>query len=242
MVTRVLNCLKHNWKISERWSWHLAGVHTTEGGVASEPPAVMKSLTVVIATMRSRLAFSFNVCRFICSMAVLGCWILYRTLDLCGLCLRCSVGILKPLVGVHGVQNVNEPVPSKRHEMPRHLVTRVCKIWVWLKPCSPLCSLRVAMFLVECLMLHLLYIHSWAYQMHLCSRHSAQLILDWWAWMCSKPCCPYGAGCMLALQSWARCAAGVRKLWCMHGWILLFNLQILWWWGWYLLFANLDLV
>jgi hypothetical protein len=47
------------------------------------------------------------------------------TLDLCGLCLRCSVGILKSLVVVHDVQNVNEPVPSKRHEMPRHLVTQV---------------------------------------------------------------------------------------------------------------------
>jgi len=46
-----------------------------------------------------------------------------------------------------------------------------------------------------------------------------------------KPC-SYGAGHMLSLQSWARCAAGLRKLWCMHGWILLFNLQILWWWGW----------
>lgn len=65
----MLNCLKSPTKRFLR-DGHgiLPGVHTTEGGVASEPPAVMKSLTVVIATMRSRLAFIF-----MCSMAALGC-------------------------------------------------------------------------------------------------------------------------------------------------------------------------
>jgi hypothetical protein len=36
------------------------GVHTTEGGVASEPPAAMKSLTVGIATMMLRMWMSLS--------------------------------------------------------------------------------------------------------------------------------------------------------------------------------------
>jgi hypothetical protein len=70
-----------------------AGVHTTEGGVASEPPAVMKSLTVGIATTMLRFVSSAIYLDSFAQWVILraksqSCSLFWRSLRLRSVCLE----------------------------------------------------------------------------------------------------------------------------------------------------------